>query len=242
MNNWQRWTPVLLLTIFFAVQATGSRAETRSVAIGVAQTVQPNAEGGSGTAFQTLAPGTELHANETVRTGNAGKADLMFIDRTNLTVGPTSEVVLDKFVYDPVGSSGKVVMQTTRGAFRFVTGTQDHRAYQLNTPYGSLGVRGTIVKVEVQPKGKKRRIAGCDVTVTVEQGEAEFTTLGGKKKRIRQGETACVQGENVSLTQAEGPNAAPGLGGNGPPGGGGPGGPGITPPPCVSPTRLGGCS
>ena len=85
-----------------------------------------------------LTPGSELHASETVRTGDAGQADLVFIDRTNLTVGPTSEVVLDKFVYDPVGSAGKVVLQTTRGAFRFVTGTQDNSAYQLNTPYGRL--------------------------------------------------------------------------------------------------------
>ena len=69
-----------------------------------------------------------------------GRADLVLLDNTNLTVGPTSEVLLDKFVYDRTGSSGSVVLQATRGAFRFVTGSQDHRAYQVNTPYGSLGV------------------------------------------------------------------------------------------------------
>jgi hypothetical protein len=64
---------------------------------------------------------------------------LVFVDKTNLTVGPTSEVLLDKFVYDPTGSKGNVVFQATRGTFLFVTGTQDHRAYAVNTPYGSLG-------------------------------------------------------------------------------------------------------
>ena len=153
-----------------------------------------------------------------------GKADLVFIDRTNLTVGPTSEVVLDKFVYDPVGSSGKVVLQTTRGAFRFVTGTQDHSAYQLNTPYGSLGVRGTTFSLEVASKEKKRRIAGCDVTLKVESGEVEFTTPGGNKREVKQGETVCVQGENISLASAGGGPPA-----QGPPGGGGPGGGGCPP-------------
>jgi FecR-like protein len=203
MNRCQSWTPALLLTaVLFAVHSTPSNAETRSAAIGVAASITPSAEGGIGTVYRTLAPGSELHANETVRTGDAGKADLVFVDRTNLTVGPTSEVVLDKFVYDPVGNKGKVVLQATRGAFRFATGTQDHSAYQLNTPYGSLGVRGTVIKVEVAAKEKKRRIAGCDVTVTVEQGEAEFTTPGGKKKQVRQGETICVQGENITLASA----------------------------------------
>src|SRR5215471_1803066 len=171
MNRCQRWTPALLLTaVLFAVQSTPSSAETRSAAIGVAASITPSAEGGTGTVFSTLAPGSELHASETVRTGDAGKADLLFVDRTNLTVGPTSEVVLDKFVYDPVGNKGKVVVQTTRGAFRFVTGTQDHSAYQINTPYGSLGVRGTEFTCEVKPKEQKRQINGCDIKCTVISG------------------------------------------------------------------------
>src|SRR5262249_48837779 len=131
-----------------------------------------------------------------------GKADLVFIDRTNLTVGPTSEVVLDKFVYDPVGNKGKVVLQTTRGAFRFVTGTQDHSAYQINTPYGSLGVRGTAFTCEVKPKGQKQQIAGCDVKCTVESGAVEATTPGGKKKTATAGQTFCLSGENISVASA----------------------------------------
>ena len=111
--------------------------QRRVPTIGVAASIKPNAEAGVGANSQTLSPGSELHASETVRTGNLGQADLVFIDNTNLTVGPTSEVLLDKFVYDPIGSSGRVVMQATRGAFRFVTGKQDHSAYQLKTPYGT---------------------------------------------------------------------------------------------------------
>src|SRR6516164_1870443 len=205
MNKCQRWTPALLATILFAMPSTTGNAETRSAAIGVAASITPSAESCVGTVFQTLAPGSELHASETVRTGDAGKADLVFIDRTNLTVGPTSEVLLDKFVYDPVGSSGKVVLQTTRGAFRFVTGTQDHSAYQINNPYGSLGVRGTAFTCEVKPKGQKQQqIAGCDIKCTVESGAVEAATLGGKKKTFTAGQTFCQSGENLALASAGG--------------------------------------
>src|SRR5262245_12081509 len=119
-----RSIPALLMMVLFAMQAAPSMAATQ---IGVAASIKPNADRVVGTKAETLAPGSELYANETVRTGNLGRADLVFIDKTNLTVGPASEVRLDKFVYDPTGSSGQVVMQMSRGAFRFVTGTQEHR-------------------------------------------------------------------------------------------------------------------
>ena len=136
MARFHRWTLGLLLVGLLALQSAASWAETR---IGVAASTKANADGITAGNSQALSPGSELYANETVRTGNLGQADLVFVDQTNLTVGPTSEVLLDKFVYDPTGSKGNVVFQATRGAFRFVTGTQDHRAYAVNTPYGSLG-------------------------------------------------------------------------------------------------------
>ena len=201
----RRWTPALLFMVLFAMQSTASNAEPSK--IGVAASIKPNAESGVGANLRTLSPGSELHARETVRTGNLGQADLVFIDSTNLTVGPASEVLLDEFVYDPTGSSGRVVMQATRGAFRFVTGTQDHRAYQLKTPFGTLGVRGTVVKFDVlSPEEKKQRKDKCDVRVTVEQGEAEFTTPDKKLHKVKEGQSICVKDGGVTYSSA---NAAP---------------------------------
>lgn len=221
MTRCQRWSTALLVTVLLAVPMTAN-AETRSATIGVASSITPSAEGGVGTVFQTLTPGSELHASETVRTGDAGKADLVFVDRTNLTVGPASEVMLDKFVYDPVGSSGKVVLQTTRGAFRFVTGTQDHRAYQINTPYGSLGVRGTEFTCEVKPKGQKQQVTGCDVKCTVEKGEIELMNLRGEKRTAHAGQSVCLTPSgSISVASAEGPHSTGNpTGGSGPSGGG----------------------
>ena len=143
MYGCDRWAPALLLIIVFAMQSTASNAEPR---IGVAASTRPNAEGVIGANSETLSPGSELYENETVRTGNRGQADLVLLDSTNLTVGSTSEVLLDKFVYDRTGSSGSVVMQATRGVFRFVAGSQDHGAYHVNTPYGLLGVSESLAK------------------------------------------------------------------------------------------------
>ena len=144
MYRCHRWTPALLLVGLLAMQSTVSKAEPR---IGVAASTRPNAEGVVGANSQTLSPGSELYANETVRTGNRGQADLVLLDSTNLIVGSTSEVLLDKFVYDRTGSSGSVVLQATRGTLRLLMGSQDHRAYQVNTPYGSLGASESLAKI-----------------------------------------------------------------------------------------------
>ena len=128
------WTSACVLAALFALQSAASNAEP----IGNATHVRPDARVNS----QELAPGTEVNANDTIQTGNVGKADLRFIDNSNLTVGATSVVRLDKFVYDPNKGSGSVAIEASRGAFRFVTGSQNKANYTIKTPYGSLGIRG----------------------------------------------------------------------------------------------------
>src|SRR2546421_13124790 len=120
------------------VRIASDRLE-RQTRIGKATSVKPHVEG---SIAGTLSADSDVHANETVRTGSAGVADLRFLDSTNLSVGPTSVIRLDRFVYDPNKSSGNVVIEATRGSFRFVAGSQDKRAYKVKTPYGTLGIRG----------------------------------------------------------------------------------------------------
>jgi hypothetical protein len=136
MTRLHKWTPALLIMVLLTMHSVASRAEDR---IGVAATTKPNADVITAGNSQTLSPGSEVYANETVRTGNLGQADLVFVDKTDLIVGPTSEVQFDKFVYDATGATSNVVFQATLGTFLLVTGTQDNRAYAVNTPYGSLG-------------------------------------------------------------------------------------------------------
>jgi hypothetical protein len=113
-----------------------ANAQTR---IGTANSVQPEA---SGSVAGTLSAGSGVHANETVRTGSSGRAGLQFHDQSNLSVGPSSQVRLDKFVYDPNKGTGSTVIEATRGTFRFTTGSQNKGEVKIKTPYGTLGTRG----------------------------------------------------------------------------------------------------
>ena len=128
--------PALALAVLLAMQSTASNAQTR---IGSATAVQPEASGSVG---GTLAAGSGVHANETVKTGSAGQAGLRFNDQSNLSVGHSSQVRLDKFVYDPNKGTGSTAIEVTRGTFRLSTGSQNNGEVKIKTPYGTLGTRG----------------------------------------------------------------------------------------------------
>jgi trimeric autotransporter adhesin len=125
-----------ICALLLAVTSAVANAQTR---IGAANSVQPEA---SGSVAGTLSAGSGVHANETVRTGGSGRAGLQFNDQSNLSVGPSSQVRLDKFVYDPNKGTGSTVIEATRGTFRFTTGSQNKGEVKIKTPYGTLGTRG----------------------------------------------------------------------------------------------------
>ena len=125
-----------ICALLLVVTSTAANAQTR---IGTARSVKPEA---SGSIAGTLSAGSGVHASESIRTGSSGQADLRFLDSSNLTVGPGSNVRLDKFVYDPNKGSGSVAVEASRGAFRLVTGAQNRGEVSVKTPSGTLGIRG----------------------------------------------------------------------------------------------------
>ena len=132
----QLWISALPLVVLFAVVPTAADAQSR---IGSASSVTPEASGNVG---GTLSVGSGVHANETIKTGSSGQAGLRFNDQSNLSVGHSSQVRLDKFVFDPNKGTGSTVIEATRGTFRFSTGAQNNAEVKIKTPYGTLGVRG----------------------------------------------------------------------------------------------------
>lgn len=113
--------------------------------IGSAAAVRNQVTASGVSAERRLAAGNPVFQNELIRTGTESVAQLLFADQTALSVGPRSEVRLDRFVYDPNRSTGDVAVSLTTGALRFVSGSQDPRSYQVRTPVATIGVRGTIV-------------------------------------------------------------------------------------------------
>ncbi len=132
-----RLAPVFL-ALALAV-ATGPAVAAAN--IGVAAAVKNQVKGSSG----ALAVGSKVFQNEIITTGAASLAQLLFLDETSLSIGPQSQVTLDTFVFNPSKGAGSVVFSVTKGAFRFITGSQNPHHYTIKTPVATIGVRGTIV-------------------------------------------------------------------------------------------------
>jgi hypothetical protein len=94
--------------------------------------------------------GDDVFANEKVGTGKDSAAKFVFSDSTNLAIGETSSVTLDRFVYKGDTTYTKAAVNFVAGAFRFTTGGSEKGAYQLKTSTATIGVRGTQFDLSVR--------------------------------------------------------------------------------------------
>jgi hypothetical protein len=138
-------------TAFLSLLGAGTAlAQTN---IGSAVQIERDVAGTFAGQSRSLAIGDGVISNETIKTASASSARLQFLDQTNLTIGPTSSVVLDRFVYNPDGSARGGTVEMAIGAARWVgNGTQSDEAYKVKTPHAVIGVRGTIFDLVVETR------------------------------------------------------------------------------------------
>jgi hypothetical protein len=89
-----------------------------------------------------------------LRTGGDGHIGLTLNDDTRLSLGPASEVRLDRFVYAPAEGRLAVVLNIVRGVAAYVSGQiakLSPDAVRLETPAAIVGVRGTSLALRVEP-------------------------------------------------------------------------------------------
>lgn len=179
MPHYRNFAALLVATaLLFSPQlAPVSNAASK---IGVASAVRNDVQGIQGGATRPLATGSSVFELEMIRTGAESVAQLLFVDQTNLSVGPRSEVTLDRFVYDPGRGTGDVLLSATRGAFRFVSGAQNPINYKISTPSATIGVRGTIIDCAVG-----------SLTCIVEEGSATIE-VGGIMYTLNAGDALTV--------------------------------------------------
>lgn len=96
-----------------------------------------------------LAVDAPIFVNDEVMTAPESKALLLFIDDTELTLGENANVKIKDFMFEADNDSKKkALFSFLRGSFLFVTGQIDKIANPdviLETPYASIGIRGTTV-------------------------------------------------------------------------------------------------
>ena len=99
-------------------------------------------------AAHPLKSGDPVFMGDKIETGADGQLQILLLDQTVFTLGPSSGIVMDEFMYDPANDNGKVKASMLKGIFRVVSGKVAHKKPEnmsVDLPAGSIGFRGTNV-------------------------------------------------------------------------------------------------
>jgi hypothetical protein len=150
---------------------------------GVAAAVNRNVSGEPpNSALRTIEIGNQVFRNERVTTDASGQAQMLFLDGSALTIGPSANLVLDEFVYDPATGAGRLAVTASQGLMRFVGGKLSKKdAVVLKTPTATVGIRGGIALVDVSASGATQAtlLFGNELTVSSDTGALQRITRPG---------------------------------------------------------------
>lgn len=123
---------------------------------------------------RALTLGNDLSLDERIISSPVGSGQFLFLDQSSLTVAPNSNIVLDKYVYNPESKTGEFAVDMARGTLRFIGGRISKTSdATINTPAATIGIRGGMAIIEVADNGATRviHIAGEYSKVTTKSGK-----------------------------------------------------------------------
>jgi hypothetical protein len=97
-------------------------------------------------------PGQVVYEADGLRTGPDGAIGITLKDDTRLSLGPSSEVRVERFLYAPGSGGFGMVLKFVQGVAAYVSGRMAKLApdsIRLEAPAAIVGVRGTTIGIRV---------------------------------------------------------------------------------------------
>jgi hypothetical protein len=167
-----------------ALALGGAMAQAQQV--GTASAVNPAATAN----LKTITIGQSIAHKERIQTKSSGSVQLLFLDKTSMTIGPNSDLTIDEYVYDPSANTGKLAATLGKGALRFVGGQISHNGdAEIKTASALIGIRGGVMMTD----GKGGIYAGYG-TMTVSSGGQTVTLGAGEFTQTQSGSPPTMPG------------------------------------------------
>jgi hypothetical protein len=156
------------LTALCAIAATNqARAQTVAEPVTIRAPAQITRDGAS----SVFTDRNDVQVGDILQTGATGQIQLHFFDETRIAIGPNSTFVVEDITRQNATTADKFLVNTVRGAFRFISGASPQDAYSVRTPTATLGIRGTIFDVAV--------VAADATDVILHDGEVRICSNSG---------------------------------------------------------------
>jgi FecR protein len=150
-------------------------APAQTQQIGTATAVNPSTEGTPpGGSTTTLTIGARVLHKERIHTSSTGSMQLLFLDKSTLSIAPNTSLVIDEFVYDPASNSGHMLTKLTQGTLQYIGGELSHQgAVTVETPAAAIGIRGGIMNAS-HSDGTGTEVINQYGTLTIQNGSGNF--------------------------------------------------------------------
>ncbi|MFQ3220775.1 MAG: hypothetical protein ACI96W_003154 [Paraglaciecola sp.] len=130
---------------------------------------------------RTLKRRSPIYTADSVKTDAQSKAQLRMTDGGMIALKENSELLISSYDFNADDQTGSVVMELFKGGLRSVTGAikSDKGNYQLKTPIGSIGIRGTHYEIEIIQDEVFIAVWDGAVDVSIDiSGKQQETSLG----------------------------------------------------------------
>lgn len=121
--------------------------------------------------------GMAVHQGDIIETSAQGAVNVVFLDESSFTVSNNARLAIDEYVFDPATQSGETNVSILRGMFVFTSGLigrDDPDDVQIETPIGSIGIRGTTIAGHINPDGESQ-ITVVEGAIVIKNGTGETT-------------------------------------------------------------------
>lgn len=140
----------------FGAAIIASAADTVSGSI---KAVQGNCSVQRGAETLAATEGMHLLERDALITGSDGHLAVIMRDGTRLSLGPDTKLSIVQFAYSPIDKKFALLLDLGRGILAYVSGkiaSFSPEAVRVQTPVGSIGLRGTKFVVGLGVSGGSR--------------------------------------------------------------------------------------
>ena len=142
----------LVMSSFVAISASAQTGSSNLVQSGIVAAISGTVRITSNDIGMLPETGQKIYLNDIIETGQGGKLQILLLDRTTITIGPNSSVVIDEFVFDP-GETRSLEATILKGAFKLASSSmklKNPEKRTLNLPNAVVSIRGTELIGSIQ--------------------------------------------------------------------------------------------
>jgi len=146
-----------------------------------------------------LAFGDSIFQGDVVASGDNSNVGIVFVDDTMFSLSENGRMTIDEMVFDPGTQDGAFAATVLTGVFSFVSGQvakTSPDAMVLNTPSGTIGIRGSTGVVKIAGDGSIQVALLRDVNGNL--GELVFTNDGGAMVLSQENASTVIAGAKIA--------------------------------------------